>query len=736
MANANSNLNLTVETDSQKRRFRYSLTIGIMVMIILSSLLSALFMHTAWRLFVINSTSQLSTRINKEIFSSVRNELNRVFYDVVRTQDTLYNIISNDIVDDSNNDEIRTLYINTMLSHEEFTWISFGRPNGDFLGVRRLPEDILEWNESIYNFTTQDATRRIEQYQSVDRSTNIIGNSTITNTYYAPQRPWFRDAVAAPNLQDIWTDVYVFSTSQLPGINSAVALRDADQELVNGVISIAIELGHLSDYIAGIEVFSDGVLFVINQKKEIIAYHKKDEVVSVSPDNNFTLRSLVASNDARLRVVGEFFNAENIVLGEQDEFLSATFESPEDETEYSIFLEKISDLSDDTINLSSLGWYVGATIPTVDLLGAIDRSSQTSLLIVYVMIAVMIVAVCIFVRVKLTKPIRQIAGQAEHIQRFELESVQLPESSLVEIDLLTQAMSKMSTGLHSFRKYVPTELVQRLINRGLEAKLGGVEGNVTVFFCDIAQFTYISELMREEIVEHLGTYFTYLSDVIRSHDGTIDKYIGDAIMAFWGAPNPQDDHAVSACHAALRCTQTLRRLRADWKSRGKELLFARFGLNSGKVLVGNFGSDLRMSYTAIGDPVNVASRLEGLNKIYGTEIIIGGSTYDQVNDYFVTRKLDRVAVHGRTQPVEVAELIGVKDNDYHPDQYQWIYMFEQGLRHYRAQEWSEAIGYFLQSYEKREGEDNASLLFIKRCKHLMQREIPADWNGAFIPQSK
>ena len=245
MATVNNALDLKLGTPNNRRKFRYTLTIGITIVIILSSLLSALFMHTAWRLFVINNTSQLSTRINKEIFSSVRNELNRIFYEVSRTQNTLYNMISNDVVDDTDNEEIRTLYINTMLSHEEFTWISFGRPNGDFLGVRRLQGDILEWNESTYNLVTQSATRRIENYRSVDRSARITSNSTVTNTYYSPQRPWFRDAIAAPNLQDIWTDVYIFSTSQLPGINSAVALRDSDQELVSGVISIAIELGHL-----------------------------------------------------------------------------------------------------------------------------------------------------------------------------------------------------------------------------------------------------------------------------------------------------------------------------------------------------------------------------------------------------------------------------------------------------------------------------------------------------------
>jgi len=729
----------------KKRNLRFSLTFGITGAIVFSSLVSALFMHTAWRLFVVNSATDLSTRINEEIFNAVRNEVSSVFRDVIRIQRTIYNIFDNELVNSDNEEEIKSLYINTMTSNTEFSWISLGLPDGGFLGVQRAGNDTLRWHASEYDDAAESASRIIEtyQYEQGGRSVALQGIETLVNEYYSPTRPWFIGASQVPlrNNQwiptDIWTDVYIFNTSQVPGINSAVALRDPETFALDGVISIAIDLARLSEHLAGVNISRDGVLFIINQQQELIAYQDKDEVVALSEGSGrLALRTLAASNDVRLRVVNESIRDNSFNMGSGIEKLTSSFVSSENNTEYSIFLRPISDSTNKDLNLDSLGWYIGTTIPTVDILGAVEESSRRLLIIVYSIIAAIITVVFIFVRFKLIKPIRQIADQADYIRQLELESVRLPSSSLAEIDLLTQSISRINTGLNAFKKYVPTELVQQLINKGLEAKLGGVECDTTIFFSDIVRFTYMSEVMREDIVEHLDAYFTHLSNVIKSYEGTIDKYIGDAIMAFWGAPNPQPDHAIRACNAALRCAQTLSRLRADWKNKGKELLYARFGINSGRVLVGNFGSHVRMSYTAIGDAVNVASRLEALNKIYGTEIIIGESTYEHVSDYFVTRKLDRVSVYGRAGSIEIAELIAAKNSDYHPDQYEWITFFEQALQLYRAQKWEAAAKSFLKAHESRDGEDNASLLFIKRCQHLMSKDVPHNWSGTFILQTK
>lgn len=750
----------------KRRGVKYSLTLTITIAITFASIASAMFMHTAWRLFAVRSTNNLSSRINGEIFTAIRHEVNDLFREVLRLQNTLYDLLRSDLADADIDGNLKSLYINAALNHETFSWISYGRPNGDFLGVRRSSDGSLQWNASYYDSATGTATRSREVYRTEGGGLILTETDSLVNEYYAPQRPWFRNAILTAEPRNVWTDVYVFNSPRVPGINSSIALRDPDTNEVQGVVSIAINLGRLSEIIAGIKVSANGILFIITDEREIVAYHDRDEVVAVNPDSTqLALRALAASGDIRLRLVNEALNSftDGTNGDESDQRLAGVGEvikliedtggqsqsnlnsgshvgfklfSEENGEEYSIFLESLSNVDNDELALADLGWYLGITVPTMDILGAIVTSSRRLLIITYALILLIIGIVFIFIRGSLIRPIRQIAQQAEHIRRFELESVELPESSLSEINLLNQSMLRMNAGLNSFRKYVPTELVQQLIRKGLEARLGGTENRITIFFSDIARFTHISEILREGVIEHLDTYFTHLSNVIGNHGGTIDKYIGDAIMAFWGAPVIQHDHAIRACKAALRCSQVLQDLRADWKSKGQEQIYARFGINTGKALVGNFGSQVRMSYTAIGDSVNIASRLEGLNKIYGTEIIIGEETRTQLSQQFITRKLDRVAVYGRQESLEIFELVASRDSDSHPDAYQWIEVFEEGLAHYCGQRWKAAIKCFDKSHSQRESEDNVSLLFIKRCQHLMRRSVPGNWDGTFVLQSK
>src|SRR6185437_1039257 len=182
------------------------------------------------------------------------------------------------------------------------------------------------------------------------------------------------------------------------------------------------------------------------------------------------------------------------------------------------------------------------------------------------------------------------------------------------------------SGLRSFGAYVPRDLVRAVLASGERAELGGKTKELTIFFSDLAGFTTLSEtLAPEALVELLGGYFDEMTRVIQSHGGTIDKFIGDAIMAFWNAPGDEPDHAARACQAALDCQAKLDAMRrADARLAG---LQARIGLATGSVLVGNIGASDRMNYTVMGDTVNLASRLEGLNKAYGTPIMIAETTF-------------------------------------------------------------------------------------------------------------
>jgi len=215
-----------------------------------------------------------------------------------------------------------------------------------------------------------------------------------------------------------------------------------------------------------------------------------------------------------------------------------------------------------------------------------------------------------------------------------------------------------------FNAYVPPALVDQMIANPDSFKLGGERRELTMFFSDIKGFTSISESYKdnpEKLVELLNEYLGAMTDIIFKYGGTLDKYIGDAVVAFWNAPIPVKDHAKQACWAALEMQETLARLREKWKAEGKPPIYSRMGINTGTVIVGNMGSSSRFAYTAMGDAMNLASRLEAANKAFGTSIMISQFTYEQVKDYCLCRELATITVQGKTEPIKVYELVGRKE---------------------------------------------------------------------------
>ncbi len=215
----------------------------------------------------------------------------------------------------------------------------------------------------------------------------------------------------------------------------------------------------------------------------------------------------------------------------------------------------------------------------------------------------------------------------------------------------------------TFSKFVSKSVVDELLKDPKMLKLGGQKKILTVLFSDIRSFTSLSETMPpEELVEHLNEYLQTMTDLVIQYDGTLDKYVGDEIMAFWGAPLPQDDHALRSCKCAVEMMEKLNQLNTQWEEQGKPALHIGIGINTGEMVVGNMGSSSRMDYTLMGDNVNLGARLEGTNKEYGTNIIISEFTYEQVKDHIIYRELDLVRVKGKERPVKIYELIDIKED--------------------------------------------------------------------------
>lgn len=232
---------------------------------------------------------------------------------------------------------------------------------------------------------------------------------------------------------------------------------------------------------------------------------------------------------------------------------------------------------------------------------------------------------------------------------------------IIAIRILTEQKEKKYIR-STFSKFVSKSVVDDLLKHPEKIKLGGEEKILTVLFSDIRGFTSISEkLTPEELVEHLNEYLQAMTDIVIKYNGTLDKYVGDEIMAFWGAPIAQDDHHLLACRAALEMMSVLHRLNTNWENIGKPPLDIGIGVNTGAMVVGNMGSNSRMDYTLMGDNVNLGARLEGTNKVYKTHVIISEFTYSYVKDNVFVRELDLIRVKGKEKPVKIYELIDVID---------------------------------------------------------------------------
>ena len=283
---------------------------------------------------------------------------------------------------------------------------------------------------------------------------------------------------------------------------------------------------------------------------------------------------------------------------------------------------------------------------------------------------------------------------------------------------------------NAFGKYVSPQVLGEILKDPDKLKLGGDRKDITVFFSDIRGFTTISEsLTPEQLVHLLNEYLSAMTEIAMKHEGVVDKFIGDAIMAFWGAPLEQPEHAKMACLTSLEMMKELRKMQEKWRKEGTPEIKIGIGLNSGPAVIGNMGSYERLSYTAMGDTINLGSRLEGLTKQYGVGILISENTKAKISNEFITRALDIVTVKGKKKPIKIYELVCMA-SELTEKQKQTIETYEKGLELYLKRKFTEAI----KEFEK--VNDYASKAFIERCKEFKKNPPPKDWEGVWEFKTK
>jgi adenylate cyclase len=287
----------------------------------------------------------------------------------------------------------------------------------------------------------------------------------------------------------------------------------------------------------------------------------------------------------------------------------------------------------------------------------------------------------------------------------------------------------------TFERYVSPGVIS-LIEKDPKKyfKTGGESKELTVMFSDIRDFTHLSEgLTPDELVRLLNEYLGDMTDILFRRWGTLDKYIGDALMGFWGSPFPQEDHAIRGCACALDMRLRLQELNAKWQAEGRKSLAIGIGLNTGVMNVGNMGSSKRFAWTVMGDNVNLASRLEGITKLYHVQCVVSEATYQSAKDHYVFREIDRITVKGKDHPVTIYELLDWSRNE--ANHTELIVRFSEALTAYRRQQWEDAIDLFNKILAMFP-EDGPSRTFIERSRQYLEHPPAPEWDGVYAMTTK
>ncbi|MGI9363555.1 MAG: adenylate/guanylate cyclase domain-containing protein, partial [Rhizobiaceae bacterium] len=545
--------------------------------------------------------------------------------------------------------------MNTLIDGDsQYYGIYFGLENGGtFYQNVVLPPEIQKFgpNDSpvprgvkrVLSVIDGELEISAQDYYWVSQSGQRIKFAEATTNFDPRKRPWYLGAMKQDGV--FVTQLYRFESTGRPGITFAQKIVDQYGNAI-GVAGADITMTALAGILEDIRIGDEGLVFLLNREDQLISYtntrssQKRSRFLTPRAgqeariDNSVVAAAMSHWTNNRQ----EFFRFS--VAGDQQNYIASVAPIPE------MFGAKP---------------LLGFAVPEDEFVGAIKSTTRDVLKISAIVLLIAILITVLVARL-LSNKLRKLAGEARRIRGFDLESGPPLQSSIREISDLSQAMASMKSGLRSFGAYVPTDLVRSIISTGEEVKVGGVSRDVTIMFSDLTSFTSRTEdLEPEKLMPALSHYFEVMEAQITAHGGTVDKYIGDAIMALWNAPAEDDNHCEHACRAVLACRHAEAKINASDTSSPLVPLNTRFGLHRDEVVVGNVGSQSRMQYTVLGAAVNLASRVESLGKVYGLNALVTEQVVERTSHLFRFREIDRVSPAGTTKPVRLYELLGELD---------------------------------------------------------------------------
>jgi class 3 adenylate cyclase len=519
------------------------------------------------------------------------------------------------------------VFLSVLRSLPAVSWIGFGFPDGRFFGAHALENSKIEMVEIGDPLPQGGRYLRRDQYQPIPGDIFFEERSKSQTAYVSLGSKWYRAAM--DDRKPVWSMVDILPSGFEPAavVSTQLKLHGRFQ----GVIMVSLNLKRLSAFLASLDIAHSGAAVIVSNSGTVIASSLPTmNSAALSDTQGNPLRSaLRASFDGKLTEEG-------------------TVESSNDDIFYAT-----------STPLDFNGWKLLTAIPRSTFTAEIDRNTRWLLIAIAGMALLAAATAAVFANLSFARPIQKIADELRHIESFALGNVRHIPSWLTELDNLSAALRRMAGSLKAFGLYVPSDIVRTLIQQGVDPKPGGELRQITVIFADLPGFTQLTEEYGAEVAPFLTEFLTLATRAIHDEGGTVDKFIGDCIMGLWNAPALVPEHALRACRAADAIRSAMHKLpRPDGRIEGQKV---RIGINTGTALVGNIGSAERLSYTAIGDVVNVASRLEALGKELGSEITVSKATRDAVAPRAIFRALGETTVKGRAAEVEVFELLEMGD---------------------------------------------------------------------------
>ncbi len=627
----------------RKTAIRLHVTISL-IFVILTLPVMAIFVVTSYRANL-GLSERYSERFVEKSLADTVNVTTRLFNPMLTTVRTAANLIRDQ--PDYFRQESSADYLSDVVSLNEAVYAAYvSFPDGSFRQVRRNlaaaavldrpPPDNARFVSRFLDTRRHGAP--VDAYTFHARWGERIGERAGPANYDPRVRGFYRDSLRlkAANI----SDPYLFASSGELGVTaSAPAFRHGEAV---GIFAADITLKTLSEYLSANRVSPNSITIIADAAGGVVA-HPQFEQTLTKIGEELVQNRLEKLPDARIKAA----LAERLRSG-KDRFRFLV-----DGTEYlGIFSPFPTDFKK--------GWELLILTPTDDFIGEIRRINRNLLIFGAAALLLQIILILRLSRA-VSRPIEELADEVTHIREFRFDKVRAVDSRVYEIKCLAEAVKLLNSGLESFASYVPKGLVRQLVASGHGTQLGVQSRYLTMLFTDLEGFSTLTENEpSQQLLSRVSEYFSIVTQAIERERGTVDKFIGDAVMAFWGAPVAIDDHAYHACVAAVQAQRGMAAKNAEWASLEVAPLRVRIGIHADSTLVGNVGSRERVSYTVMGDGVNVAARLEGINKDMGTWTCVSHNVYRECGERLWLRPIDTVTVKGRKAELLIYELLAIR----------------------------------------------------------------------------